>query len=397
LFFQPLDNKNQCIGYYAEGNFYYYLPDASLTKTWDYSTSLKNYQIEFGRVYCNGKNLTEVCPPQYKSMWERIKTKFEAFRKSFILSKLNLEELCLYEILPEPFLFEFYDLKNEITKHVFETYPRPQNHDDMTDVLKLIGDIRQQPLRINLSAIKHKLGSLQGKNFAGRIQKIKKICDYNPWGTITGRLAGVPNTFPILTLNKEFRGCIFPQNDWFLELDYNAAEVRTLLALSGESQPEQDIHEWNIKNIYDGNLTREEAKKKIFAWLYSKRANKRAQRFYNKELVLEKYWDGHDIVTEFKREIKNVDNHHALNYIIQSTTSDLVLAKAVQINDKLKEQKSNIAFMLHDSIVIDLKDEDRYLIPDLMKSFSETKFGKYKVNISVGKTFGEMKRLNYNG
>ena len=56
---------------------------------------------------------------------------------------------------------------------------------------------------------------------------------------------------------------MFPQNDWFLELDYNAAEVRTLLALSGKDQPEEDIHEWNIKNIYDGDLTREEAKRKI--------------------------------------------------------------------------------------------------------------------------------------
>ena len=394
MFFQPLDANSQCIGYYSDGNFYYYLPDTSLTKTWDYTTSLKNFQIEFARIYCGGKSLTEVCPPQYKTMWDKVKAKFHAFKRSFILSKLNMEEMCLYDLLPEPFLFEFCDLKNEITKHVFETYSRPKNYDHMADTLRLIGEIRQQPLKINLGTIKHKLGSIQGKNFAARVQKIKKICDYNPWGTITGRLAGVHNTFPILTMNKEFRSCIFPQNDWFLELDYNAAEVRTLLALSGEDQPEEDIHEWNIKNIYDGDLTREEAKRKIFAWLYSKRGNQRAEKFYNKALVLEKYWDGEDVITEFKREIKNVDNHHALNYIIQSTTSDLVLSKAVKINKNLEEQKSNIAFMLHDSIVIDLKNEDRYLIPSLMKTYGQTRFGEYKVNISVGKNFGDMRKLN---
>ena len=167
------------------------------------------------------------------------------------------------------FLFEFYDIKNEITKSAFAKKSRPPNYKLFANILKLLGDIRQRPLNVNINAIKHKAGSLSGRNFINRIQKVRWVCDYNPWGTVTGRLATNPNSFPILTMNKEFRACINPKNDWLLELDFNAAELRTLLALSGKDQPQEDIHEWNVKNVYRSLITREKAKQRIFAWLYN--------------------------------------------------------------------------------------------------------------------------------
>ena len=393
MLFQTLDIKNECVGYYANGEFYRLPPDFSLTKTWDYSADLRSAHVEYARIYANGKTLTEVCPPRYKNMWERVKEQLQAYLKSFHTAKLDMDDICFFDAVPEYFLFEFCDIKNEISRDVFTNLERPENHDFMADVLKLIGDIRQQPLNIDVDPIRSKLGSLQGRNFMKRLQKVKWVCDYNPWGTVTGRLAGVPNTFPLMTLNKDFRGCLHPRNDWFVELDYNAAEVRTLLALSEQEQPTEDIHEWNNHHIYGGKLSRSEAKQKIFSWLYSKRGNKNAEKYYNKEKVLEKYWDGQAIVTEFDRCIKRVDNHHALNYIIQSTTSDLVLSKAVAINERLRHKKSNVAFMLHDSIIIDLDIADRYMIPELTQKFSATRFGDYKVNLSAGKNFGEMREL----
>ena len=64
-----------------------------------------------------------------------------------------------------------------------------------------------------------------------------------------------------MNLSKQYRKVIHPKNDFFLELDYNAAEVRVFLALSGFKQPETDIHEWNrIKFGYDD---RSEAKNNI--------------------------------------------------------------------------------------------------------------------------------------
>ena len=113
MLFQPLDNKKECVGYYANGDFHYHELRDNLKKTWDYTPTIQGHQIEFARIYCGGKTLTEVCPERYITMWEKAKTKLLAFKKSFTLSKLNLDEICLYELLPEAFLFEFYDLKKK--------------------------------------------------------------------------------------------------------------------------------------------------------------------------------------------------------------------------------------------------------------------------------------------
>jgi len=397
VYFQTLDNKGECLGYYANNELYYQELPQNADKTWYYSSSLKNRHVEYARIYSGGATLADACPLELKPTWDKITNRLKSFLRAFATAKINLEETCIYNLIPEFFLYELCDTKNKITEHILETHARPLNHDFMADVIKMLGDIKEQPLNINIEPIRTKLVTLRGKNFVKKLQQIKRICDYNPFGTVTGRLTTNPRTFPILTLHKEFRGCLHPQNDWFLELDYNAAEVRTLLGLSGTPQPEGDIHEWNIKNLYDGKVDRPRAKQKIFEWLYSHRKNKKAEAFYDKNLVKEKYWNGYNIHTEFGRDIKEVDNHHALNYIIQSTTSDLVLSKAVEIHNHLKEKESHIAFMMHDSIIIDLKHEERDSIPDLVNMFGTTPFGNYKVNVSLGKHFGNMKELNLGG
>ena len=394
MHFQPLDNKGECLGYYANDTLYYDEIPFTANKTWYYSAALKDRYVEYARIYAGGATLAEACPEELKPMWDRITQRLGAFLKSFQTSGIDINDTCVYNLIPEFFLYELCDAKNKITQHVLNNYVRPDNHDFIVDVIKMLEDIKTQRLNIDIDPIMTKLVSVKGKNFIKKLQEIKWVCDYNPFGTVTGRLTTRPKTFPILTLHRDFRGCLHPQNDWFLELDYNAAEVRTLLGLSGTPQPEGDIHEWNIENIYDGKVNRREAKQKIFEWLYSHRENKKADAFYDKNLVKEKYWDGKNIYTEFGRTIKGVDDHHALSYTVQSTTSDLVMTKAVEIHNKLRELESNVAFMLHDSIVIDLKHAERQMIPELMKMFGTTPFGEYKVNVALGKNFGDMKDLN---
>ena len=89
------------------------------------------------------------------------------------------------------------------------------------------------------------------------------------FGSVTGRLTTYPDSFPILNLKTEHRDILMPRNDWFVEMDYNGAEIRTLLSLAEKEQPVEDIHEWNMKNVYRNLVTRDEAKKRFFAWLYN--------------------------------------------------------------------------------------------------------------------------------
>jgi hypothetical protein len=65
----------------------------------------------------------------------------------------------------------------------------------------------------------------------------------------------------------------------------------------------------------------------------------------------------------------------------------------IKVNEILKNTSSNIAFCLHDSVIIDMKGEDKHLLPKLIEVFSDTDFGKYLVNVQAGKSFGNMKKL----
>ena len=104
------------------------------------------------------------------------------------------------------------------------------------------------------------------------------------------------------------------------------------------------------------------------------------------------YWDGKCVKTIFEREIE-ADEYHALNYIIQSTCSDLILQQAIEIEKMLKGKKTKIAFIIHDSIVLDYSEEDGAIINDIYKQFSKTPFGEFKTNVSAGKNFGDLKEI----
>jgi len=393
LLFQILDHKKDCVGYFAENGLNPRSTMPTAGETWEYSSHLPGGQYEIGRIYSHGASLTDVCPEDLKTDWAKIKKTLKSCLKAFDTSRLSLNENCFYDVLPEYFLFEYLNTKNKITQHVLETHPRPQNYDFMYNLVEMISEIKSHPLNIDVNPIKHLLSSVRGQNFHRTLQSIKPVCDYNPWGTVTGRLATNPHTFPILTMNKEFRACVRPANDWLLELDFNAAELRVLLALAGAQQPTNDIHRWNVKHVFDSKLTREEAKTKTFAWLYSQRSNKDLERLYNKNLVKNKYWDGFKIETDYGRIMEDVDEHHALNYIVQSTTIDMVHEQAYKVYELLKGMKSRISFLIHDAVYIDLAEEDRYEILNLLDTFKQTRYGRFKVNVSAGKNLGTMKDL----
>ena len=106
-----------------------------------------------------------------------------------------------------------------------------------------------------------------------------------------------------------------------------------------------------------------------------------------------KYWDGFKIETDYGRIIPDVDEHRALNYVVQSTTIDVVHEQAYKVYELLKGMKSKIAFLIHDAVYIDLAEEDRYEILNLLDTFKNTRYGVFKVNNSVGKNLGELKEL----
>ena len=70
--------------------------------------------------------------------------------------------------------------------------------------------------------------------------------------------------FQPMTLPKKYRQIVTPTNDWLFELDFNACELRVALALLGHDQPEEDLHDWNLKNVFTRTKSREKMQRKGF-------------------------------------------------------------------------------------------------------------------------------------
>ena len=185
-----------------------------------------------------------------------------------------------------------------------------------------------------------------------------------------------------------------PQNDAFVELDLNAAEIRMLMALSGREQPRGDIHEWVVENVFNNAVERSQAKIELFAWLYNPSSSKsRFDQIFSRTIFRDFYLsENQELTTPFGRKLI-VEERKAQNYLLQSTTSDQVLENAYKIQKMLKGTKSKIAFTLHDSIILDMSQKDVIMLRDIKKQFEETRWGSFTSTCKVGKTFGSLKEL----
>jgi len=390
--FQPIDDKSECIGIYADGTLFYKDFPTPLSRTWQYSASLEGHEIEFAYLYGEGKTLEELCPSALSEDLRKAQKRLKAYLKSFQIAKVNMRDHCIFDLVPEDFLKQFCEIKNRITQHVFETHDKPEVYPHLEHIHKLLYKIRYQSLNLNNENCKELYYSSINRNRANILLNGPRYIDYNMFGTITGRLTTRSNSFPILTVKKDFRRLLKPTNEWFLSLDYNAAEVRTFIALADEEQPQEDVHEWHIKNLIEDELTREDAKIRFFAWLYNYDSNDDEFGKYHRDRLLQEWYHEGYITTPFKRKIE-VDKRKALNYLIQSTTADLVLDRAVALDRWLADYQSFVSHIVHDEVVIDLAEDERHLVPAIKNIFSENKLDKFLVNLTCGKNYYELQEL----
>jgi|10_taG_2_1085330.scaffolds.fasta_scaffold00382_16 hypothetical protein len=393
MIFQSLDDKGECVGVYSSGRLDFDSVPDGLTHTWEHASFLDGRQVDYAKLYCEGKTLDQACPEHLLDEWHEKSAKLKAFLVSFRESKVSLSENCFFDLVPQRFLMDFCEIKNKITEYVFETHEKPKNYDFLASVVPILAKIKQNELDIDEQALKERLHEFKVRQFVNKLARTHKYIDFNLFGTKTGRLSTKKGSFPIMTMDKTYRKILKPKNDCFVELDFNAAELRTLLALSGMKQPQEDLHEWNIRNVFGGG-TRDEAKKRIFAWLYNPSAKDLSlERIYDRSSVVKECFTGEQVTTFFDRTI-SCEKHYALNYIIQSTTSDLLLKQMVKVDKILQGRKSFIAFPMHDSLVIDFVATDQHLIKEICACFGNTELGAYGVNLNIGKNFGEMKKYD---
>jgi hypothetical protein len=400
MLFQTLDDKSECVGIYCDDKLVFdpeQFPE-ELTATWKYCTYLKHLEnVEYANLYLQGQPVENIIPEYLQDDWGDVSSKIQAFQRSLIISKVDRTENCFFDLVPERYLVDFCRVKNDITKYILSNHTRPTRYDFLLKVCQLLEEISNRRLNINqrkLKSYEKVLNRSFGQNH---------YISYNQFGTVTGRLTTSKSSFPVLTIRKDMRSVVEPVNDKFLEFDFNGAEARVLMGILGKKQPPEDIHDFHMNEVFKGKLTREQSKTAFFAWLYGARKinqsseGQKLKLFYDKDTVVQKHWDGKTVLTPLGKTISGVDQHHALNYIVQSTTAELTLLQAIKINHLLQTQGSGsfISCLIHDSIVIDLDDNDNHLVGKVKTLMESTKFGTFGVNISEGKNLGRLEKIEY--
>ena len=396
MYFQTLDDKTECVGVYKDGNLYFDEIPQGLTRTWRPGGSVMGPDIEYAWLWSGGKSLGEVCPDDLVASYKASTQKMRAFYKSFTLAKIDFNEHCIFDLIPEDALMEFCEIKNQITEHVFESHEKAPNYDFLVGASKLLHQIRHQRLNIDISDCKSMFTSTNNRLGLKKVMTSSQYIDYNLFGTVTGRLTTEPQSFPILTMKKDFRRILKPCNEWFVSLDYNGAEPRTVMALLEQPQPAGDIHQWNMDNVFNKAATprdRDKAKVLFFGWLYNPDSDVIGSDCYDRDLLLDKYYAKGYINTPFGRKIE-VERRKAFNYLIQSTTSDLVMERAMAVAEMLSDKKSFISHIIHDEVVLDIAQDERHLIPEIRNTFATNRLDTFSVNIQAGKNFFDLGELD---
>lgn len=368
------------------------LPSFDTEKTWKITKQYDHNNILYANIFCEGKDFAEVCPEHLKENWENLNKKAKAFIRSFLESKVSLKNNCFYDLVPKKFLIEYCDIKCQIIEHVIENYEKPQDYQYKVELERLLNKIKTNNLKIDFDWLKEQQYEQKTQDFITKYSNKQNYIFYNQFSSKTGRLTTEEKSFPILNLSKSLRSAILPDNDFFLDIDYNAAEVRVFLALNGFKQPTTDIHEWNRTKF--GYADRDTAKNDFISWLYGKKNTKEQEfkKYYNTELLKKKYWNGTQVKNYYGKVIES-DEFHAVNYIVQSTTAGMVLRQAIKVDKMLEGKKSKIKMIIHDNIVIDVSKEDKELVKSIIDVYNNTEFGKFKTSVKIGKKLGEMKKL----
>jgi hypothetical protein len=391
MIFQTFDEKQDCFMVYKDSKFHKTLTP-TCTETWSYATYLQDKEIEYASLYALEKTLEDLCPIGRKLDFADVQSKIKAVIKSCKEVGLDLNKMCIYEVMPRHLLTNWAQIKTEICENVFKNHEKPQNYEQLLKITKVIADIKHRSLNLDPSKITRI--TVQDKNTHKLVTENKPFIDYDMTKTVTGRLSTKKGSFPVMTLAKKYRNILTPTNSWLYELDFNACELRTALAILGCSQPEEDLHDWNLAHVFTRAKDRDNAKKRIFSWLYNpKSKDDKVSKIYDREKLKTLHYLNNKVITPFGRKIE-CDEDHAVNYLVQSTAADLVFEQMYKVWTFLRGKKSFIKFCNHDSIMIDLHIDDQFDVNNIKNLFSNTRFGNFRVNCLGGKNWANMRKLH---
>lgn len=224
--------------------------------------------------------------------------------------------------------------------------------------------------------------------------------DYNLYNS-TSRPTNAFNSVNFAAIPKEpaYRKSFKPQNDYFVELDFDGYHLRLLCneidyELSGESAHKQLAkHYFGTEDISEEQYI--EAKQINFQAIYGKipEKHKHLKIFREIQEYINSLWTSFEESgyvwnpqsgKAFTRELKDMHPSKLMNYMMQSleTSNNILILK--DILRYLKDKKSFITMYTYDAILFDFNKEDgKHTLEDIKKIMEDR--GKYPVKFKYSK------------
>jgi hypothetical protein len=232
------------------------------------------------------------------------------------------------------------------------------------------------------------------------IAKSKVYSHYNLYN-ITTRPTNSFNSINFTAIPKEggYREAFKPENDYFVQFDYDGYHLRLLCNLVGYSLTSEPAHTQMAKLYFNTEEVTQELYQKAkdinFAAMYGRIPDE--YRHFEVFQKIKKFID--DLWSEFltkgyiidpisKREIRvdrsSTNGPKLLNYLIQSieTSRNVVILK--ELLKYLNTRKSKVVLYIYDAIIVDFSKEDsKETLIDIQNILSEQE--EYPVKFSYSK------------
>jgi|TARA_R100000027_G_scaffold1824_2_gene2028 DNA polymerase I-like protein with 3'-5' exonuclease and polymerase domains len=214
---------------------------------------------------------------------------------------------------------------------------------------------------------------------------------YNPTSRPTNTFNSV--NFAAIPKAEEYRKCFKPQNDFFVEFDFDGYHLRLLAEQLNYPLTEESAHKQLAKHYFGKEeITDEEyakAKQINFHAIYGKipEEHKNLKIFKEIQEYIDTMWksfqEGGYVWNpqsgkHFTQELKDMNPAKLMNYMMQSleTSNNIIILK--DILEYLKNKKSFITLYTYDAILFDFNKEDgRETLEDITRIMENQ--GKYPV------------------
>jgi len=237
-------------------------------------------------------------------------------------------------------------------------------------------------------------GKLQYPEF--NLSRSRIYTQYNLYNT-TSRPSNTYNSINFAALNKEDgeRICYKPDNDMFIEIDFQGYHPRLIGEMIGFEFP-KDRNTYELLGELLG-VSQQEAKELTFKQLYGGIWYEYQDKPFFKEVAMyiDDMWDTYqysgNIKTENKTFIRDqldkITPQKLFNYIVQSKeTSTNVELLELALN-YLKDKKTKIVLYTYDAFLFDYAEEDGNILPELINIL------EYPVSIKQGTSYHGLTKI----